>query len=156
MIVCCTNNTRDAQFGLFVCVCVSLFLVSASSDLGPMFKVSFSAFLRCECSSSRPLDTFSFILNALADCIVRKGTMLEEWKNGAIRISFVYFTISRELCQCVSSTQQLLFVGTRIGNAICSSIYLSDCLSVRLSVCVASQLWRRLKQLHQHLHYRHH
>lgn len=113
-----------------LCVCVSLFLVSASSDLGPMFKVSFSAFLRCECSSSRPLDTFSFILNALADCIVRKGTMLEEWKNGAIRISFVYFTISRELCQCVSSTQQLLFVGTRIGNAICSSIYLSECLSV--------------------------
>lgn len=109
------------------CLCASLFLVSASSDLGPMFKVSFSAFLRCECSSSRPLDTFSFILNAASS---GKERCWKSEKNGAIRISFVYFTISRELCQCVSSTQQLLFVGTRIGNAICSSIYLSECLSV--------------------------
>lgn len=125
MIVYCTNDTMDAQ--LWLCVC--LFFVSASSDLGPMFKVSFSAFLRCECSSSRPLDTFSFILNAASS---GKERCWKSEKNGAIRISFVYFTISRELCQCVSSTQQLLLVPELVMLFVRLSIYLTVCPIISL------------------------
>lgn len=136
MIVCCTNNTRDAQFGLFVCAC--LFLVSASSDLGPMFKVSFSAFLRCECSSSRPLDTFSFILNAASSGKERC------WKSEkTAQFAFRLFTLRyRGYCANVLAVRSncCLLVPELVMLFVRLSIYPNVCLSVRLSVCVASQL----------------
>lgn len=133
MIVCCTNNTRDAQFGLFVCACVYFWFQHHQI----LVQCSRCRFPHSSVANAAPAALWIHLVLFLMLWLTASSGKERCWKSEkTAQFAFRLFTLRyRGNCANVLAVRSncCLLVPELVMLFVRLSIYLSECLSVCLS-----------------------